>query len=419
MLIHDADEPWAVLVQAPEHQCGEICQQAEDAISRIMGKLEGVFYFGKTMFDDDYVKAGEDPQPVYKRFNLTVANENGQEGVAVPSIVVFLPGPRHEKPSEVVLSQQVVLQLVKQGPKSFVAQLKQFLPHATTSVSTSTLAGFLTPKDPRPRRRALVVSSKASLALQARKLSLDVLAQADTGVIRTSNAAVFDMLTGVEAGQPGVYLSEEGTLPALGTAEKDVDPSRVRWKRYAGSRAFMGMNNWTKAELGRPVAPSIRSQAEFEQACEHPGGICVIAVVPPASENPGPSDAARSLAGRQFFILDIPSFTRGDPRAEPLPVRVFKIDARAQASWAAAFGATAPTLVALNARSKRFVTFTGPYGPPTMHDFVMKVVSGSLPLEKADPWPRLVTEPTVRSMKRKTKTKGGKPKKPKRTGDEL
>ncbi|KAA0156031.1 hypothetical protein FNF29_01449 [Cafeteria roenbergensis] len=413
--VHSSDAMWAVLVLAPEHQCGEACSTARTAVERVAPKLEGIINFGVTMFDSEFSKPGEFPQPMHERFNLTQKDEAGNVGVTIPAIVLFMPGARSQPPAEVVLPPSAVVPMSQRGPRVLVDQLKALLPHALVSVNSASLPGFLAAKDPRPRRRVIVVSTKPSAALQARKLSLDLLPVADVGLVMAKHSAVTALLPGVEPGKGGVYISAEGTLPRPGREESDVDPATVRWVKYGGGPKYPEMLSWAQRKAGPPQVPLLSSQEEFQAACAAPGGICAIAVLPSGSADPsdpdapGPAGALAALAARQFFTIDVHSFSSGTPVAQPLPIRIFRVDAGAQAAWAQAMGASAPGLVALNARSKRFATFMGAFAPDALHGFLMQVLQGSVGLSKAEPWPALAKQIPMSALMGKKKP-AGKPK---------
>lgn len=400
-MIQDTDHAWGVLITAPPDKCADACDQAKRALQSVVKSLEAMVFFATAMYDDDYNQMGMEPQRVFERFNLSGTDAQGNIGVQIPALVFFIPGPRGVTPSEVVLPPGVVMQLAQSKPRAIVEQIKAFFPHAMTSITTSSLSGFLSAKDPRPRRRLLVVSSKSPPALQGRKLSLDTLYAADTGLVMANHAAVTALLPGVVPGKGGVYISKVGTLPRAGIAAADIDPTTVEWEPLQGKGgAYPPMVNWAKARLGRAHIPVLLSQADFEAHCVAPGGICVVAVMPrgtaqvtvPEGEQL-PDDAYINtmalVVERVYGKVDMNSLSAGNPKMDLFPVRFVQIDGGLQSTWATAFGAAAPSMVVLNARTRRYTTFTGAFAPPPLHDFVLDVVSGKAALEKLESWPIL------------------------------
>jgi hypothetical protein len=426
MMIRDTDHAWGVLVLAPPDKCSDACDQAKKAFQSVVKSLEAMVFIATAMYDGDYDEQGKETQKVFERFNLSATDAEGNVGVQIPSLVFFMPGPRGVQPSEVVLPPNVVMQLAAAKPRAIVEQIKAFFPHAMTSVTTSSIGRFLEPPATHPRRKLLVVSSKASPALQGRKLSLDALYGADTGLVMAKHSAVTDLLPGVVPGKGGIYISKVGTLPPRGTAAADVDPLSVQWIPYEGKGgAFHPMQQWVLNHLGRARIPILTSQAQFDDACVKPGGICVVAVMPrgtaqetvPEGEQLPEDSYINTMARvveRVYGKVDTGSLAAGTPKMEIFPVRFVQVDGDSQAAWASAFDVSAPSVVAVNARTKRFAAFTGAFAPPPVHDFVLDVVNGQVNLGKADAWPVLATTPPT-DVIQKTREPRKLPKKAKKS----
>jgi hypothetical protein len=382
----------------------------------VRAKLDGVISFGKTQFDTEFVKPGEDPQVIYRRFNLTVSAESlpeeqqrqrkGEESLAIPSMLYFLPGHRRGQASELVLPPSLAAAAVQSGPRVLYDQLKALLPSTFESVSTATMGRFLSLTDSRPRHKVILVSSKAVPAPQARKLSLAFSHSADFGLVLSKQTAVLSLLEGVPSGQAGLYVSKVGSLPPPGMAESDVDPKRVRWAKYSGPSDYPSMHLWMAEQLQDtgPVA-ALMDQKSFERGCVDAGGICFVAVLPRPSSGTYKEhhETLRLVSARLFGEPDLSSFSSGNPRMQMAPIRFFEVDESAQTEWIEQFEASAPGMVALNARSGRFVTHHGSFTPSDLRGFVLDVLTGKATLGKIDRIAKLETVRQPAPKKKKSK----------------
>lgn len=377
---------------APSDQCGEVCDQVLDVLGRAEVAAQGTVRFGYAYWNEPMADPLTGEETTFAKAYKLVNEEKGS--VAIPSLIMYPYGPKGIS-TTVNFGSDTTNTILSAGPRGVYSSMQTFIPSFITLLTTANVDSFLGEASParpasgvpngNPLQHVLVVSERPTPSIVAKRLSLDLFDRATFGYIRTSFKPVLDAFEGVvEEPFPAIYVSKP-------TNKTDVStPQDLEWERFPDeSPSFIAVRGWLEDRLLPVSVPEVRARPDFDRICTRAGGVCFLALLPGDAEaRADPSAAFNAAALRRYMKLDPQSLPRGQAVADRLPVRFAWVNTYNHEELLGLFDvAEIPAVVAVNPRSKRFVTLRSAFDVDQIHQFILRVMEGSEPFEKLEELP--------------------------------
>ncbi len=410
------DEIFALVVLAPDQQCGEPCGKVKDVLGKVAGKMGHLMKFGTMLHSEQLANPAEDNemQSVGEIFGVV----NKTSGTAtIPHLLVWNAGPKLMN-AAISMPAQYLMHIMSKGPKSAWTQLRNFVPSMVETANTNKLEEWMTKKHPEAPR-VLLFTEKLGSSVLYKKLSVDFAGRALFG---ESSKFLEDMaeLFGVSE-YPTLLVSPPGPHSLKDEAYK-------AWKRYEGKMEYHAIKAFLQRNVPDKNTPLVYSPATWKKHCAEADGVCIIAAVEDdAVARKRQLEVFDATVARTFVKVDIEGFQRGSVMATEYPVSFMAVDGERQPDIRSVFDVPAvPSVIAVNPRKKAFSVMKGSYNEKNVYDFVMGMLMGEgMDLKTFDREPHVNTVvPTAPSGgskaagKKKVKKVRRKKKKAKKTAAE-
>lgn len=389
-------------------------------MSKVAVQSKGLFNLAYVNAHDTILGREGEMVEVFKEFNQST----------IPAIIAYGVGPKRIDTGMKVESQTAGAML-GQGAKAMYQSLRMFLGTLVTVLRPSGLASFFTrPNTHLPR--VLLVTDKKEVTATLKKLSLDFSSRAVFGQLHVDEdggklAKAFNVTKG-ETKLP-VLLTSAPDVSAFGGFKKGSKPS-TPWNTYTGNMSYDAMRLHLHTTLPLAPLPQARSADDFARLCSNATDVtlCFIGILPHDAEAASVDRSTKLGEPEEAFIRSQPfelvdeddadadedeedeaaaakrraqaggkafdalarvaskAFIRPDwatvateLKTERIPIAFLWIDADEQRDFAAAFKLSAPALIGLNPRKKKFAAMRGSFQPRNINDFVVAMIEVGMP----------------------------------------
>jgi len=360
------DEIFALVIVAPDQQCGEPCGKVKNVLGKLAGKMGHMMKFGTMLHSDQLPNPAEDNemQSVGEIFGVV----NTTAGTAtIPHLLVWESGPKLMN-KVVSMPAQYLMHIVAKGPKSAWAQLRNFVPSMVETANTNKLQEWMTKRLP-AAPRVLLFTEKLGSSVLYKKLSVDFAGRALFG---ESSKFLEDMaeLFGVTE-YPTLLVSPPGPHSLKEEAYK-------AWKRYEGDMEYAAIKTFLQRNVPDKSTPLVHSPATWKKHCADAEGVCIIAAVEDdAVARKRQLEVFDATVSRAFVKVDMEGFQRGSVQATDYPVSFMALDGERQADLRSLFDVPAvPSVIAVNPRKKAFSVMKGSFNEKNVYEFVMGMLLG-------------------------------------------
>lgn len=260
-VVMTSDSVWLIAIVS-DAQCGEPCDLVADVFQEVHDRVGDVVSLASVdAFEIIKGKDGEH-RPLMEEHNIT----------ALPALLMYTYGPK-KLIGGLKIEAQVTMSLVGRGPKTFMKNLRQFVPGDVESVRKFSIARFVG-EDREPRLpRVLLIHTKKQTPLIYNRLSLQF-----------DRRAIFGEMTGADEETLARFGITDDDLPALLMSppggEVDAEAESLPWTRHTGDMKYKSMAAFLMERVPEVHIEYLDSADAWDRACVTKGGVCFVAFMP-------------------------------------------------------------------------------------------------------------------------------------------